>query len=151
MQGNDDEQVTLLLKTSEIINRHTSVEDLHLTGKLTCLDTQLLGTAADGHEHWLSGSEEVVGRGHDCSIVIDSPELSRRHARFPAYSDKWVVEDCGSRNGVWLNNERVEPRKTVSNGDTIRFGRIPFRFEVVSMTATEAADKAAASSLSDFG
>lgn len=139
MQGDDDQQATLLLKKHRVANKETPPGDLHLIGKLTCLNTQLLEPATQPGEYWLTGSEEVVGRGDDCSVIIHSPELSRRHARFSAYSDQWVVEDCGSRNGVWLNKERIAVRKTVSTGDTLRLGRVAFRFESALMTPADVA------------
>ena len=149
MQEDDEEEPTLFLKKQRATRkdataRDATARDFRLVGKLICLDSQLLEPPTQTRERWLTNTEELVGRGDDCSIVIYSPELSRRHARFSAYSNQWIVEDCNSRNGVWLNNERIAARKTVSNGDTLRFGRIPFRFEVLLLTGEEATTKAAA-------
>ena len=141
MQADDDEQVTVFLKKPRFDSDGKPIENLTMTGKLTCLNSELLESQPAGSVHWLIRDEEIVGRGEDCTIVINSPELSRRHARFNAYSHQWIVEDCDSRNGVWLNDARVELRQTVSSGDTIRFGRIAFRFEVFPMTASEVAEQ----------
>jgi len=51
----------------------------------------------------------VIGRNPDCDVVIDSREVSRRHAeilRTP--SNQWMVKDLGSSNGTFVNGTRVE-------------------------------------------
>lgn len=145
MQFNDDDPSTVFLKKPRFTSDGEQTEDLTMTGKLICLNQQLLGSPPDASAHWLIRSEEIVGRGEDCTIIINSPELSRRHARFSAYSDQWVVEDCDSRNGVWLNDAPVVGRQTLTSGDTIRFGRIAYRFEVSPMTASQVAEQVSAS------
>jgi len=50
----------------------------------------------------------VVGRSTDCDLVLDSLGVSRHHARiFQDPFGRWIVEDLGSRNGLWLEGERV--------------------------------------------
>lgn len=67
----------------------------------------------------------VIGRSPDCDIVLDSHRVSRRHARiFQDPFKRWIVEDVGSRNGVWLADRRVEAA-AVLHGDQIGIG--PFR------------------------
>ena len=51
----------------------------------------------------------VIGRNPDCDVVIDSREISRRHAeilRIP--SDQWMIKDLGSSNGTLVNGKRIE-------------------------------------------
>ena len=72
--------------------------------------TQLVSVAKD---------VAVVGRAPDCDVVIDDPEMSRRHARF---FQGTVVMDLGSRNGTWLDANRVsEP--VLSTGQKLRLGQ----------------------------
>lgn len=64
--------------------------------------------------------EVRVGRGLENDIVLDSLSVSREHARF--LRDGWlVVEDLGSRNGTFVNGERVQ-RAQIAPGDTVRLG-----------------------------
>jgi serine phosphatase RsbU (regulator of sigma subunit) len=51
----------------------------------------------------------IIGRGSMCDIVIDSKEISREHARvFQDPFGRWIVEDIGSTNGIFINGKRIE-------------------------------------------
>ncbi len=50
----------------------------------------------------------LIGRSPDCDICLGSAEVSRRHARiFRDPFGRWIIEDLGSGNGVWIGGERV--------------------------------------------
>lgn len=68
----------------------------------------------------MDGPEVRVGRGLDNDIVLDSLSVSREHARF-LRDGGLVVEDLGSRNGTFVNGERVQ-RAQIAPGDTVRLG-----------------------------
>jgi FHA domain len=65
-----------------------------------------------------------VGRLNDCDLVIDwDTEISRLHARFERAGDAWVLVDDGlSSNGSFVNDERVNGRRRLSDGDVLRLG-----------------------------
>jgi pSer/pThr/pTyr-binding forkhead associated (FHA) protein len=51
----------------------------------------------------------VIGRHSDCDVVIDSREVSRRHAElFQASPNQWMIKDLGSSNGTSVNGQRIE-------------------------------------------
>ena len=51
----------------------------------------------------------LIGRSPRCDAVLGSRRVSRIHARlFQDPFGRWVIEDVGSRNGVWMNDKRVE-------------------------------------------
>jgi hypothetical protein len=64
----------------------------------------------------------VIGRTSDCQLSLDDPLVSRRHAVLTVEPDGVFIEDLGSRNGVFLNNQRIERRARVNDGDVIRIG-----------------------------
>ena len=66
----------------------------------------------------------LIGRAEECDIRPLSEDVSRRHAAVhvgPA--DVWV-EDLGSRNGTFVNNEKIAGKTKVNNGDLIRVGAL---------------------------
>jgi hypothetical protein len=65
----------------------------------------------------------LIGRGVECQLSLDDPLVSRRHAAIRVDDDdSAVVEDLGSRNGVYLNGVKLERAEPLSDGDLIRIG-----------------------------
>ena len=71
--------------------------------------------------HEISGLA-VLGRGEGADIRIDSKKLSRMHARFTVVEDKLYVEDLDSKNGTFVNGQRVTQRRELIKGDQLKFG-----------------------------
>jgi pSer/pThr/pTyr-binding forkhead associated (FHA) protein len=72
----------------------------------------------------------VIGRGSDCSLRAASDAISRRHCEITQTPDGPLVRDLGSRNGTFVNDERVEGDRKLANGDRLRVGPLEFRFEL---------------------
>lgn len=72
----------------------------------------------------LSEGEHLVGRESQADIRPASQEISRRHARFVVRGDVVTVEDLGSRNHTFLNDQQVEGVVEVPVGAEVRFGRV---------------------------
>jgi DNA-binding winged helix-turn-helix (wHTH) protein len=70
----------------------------------------------------LTQGESVLGRDADLLICLDSPTVSRRHARILIAGLAATLEDLGSKNGTYLNNQRIESRVSLKDGDQIRVG-----------------------------
>ena len=64
----------------------------------------------------------VIGRTSDCQLSLDDPLVSRRHAVLTVEIDGVFIEDLGSRNGVFVNSQRIERRARINDGDVIRIG-----------------------------
>jgi diguanylate cyclase (GGDEF)-like protein len=64
----------------------------------------------------------VIGRSREVTVQVDSDEVSRRHARIVEGPGGWVLEDLDSRNGTFLNGERVRVATTLGDGDKIELG-----------------------------
>ena len=64
----------------------------------------------------------TIGR-EGCDVVLPDPEVSRRHAVMRVLdSGDVAIEDLGSTNGTWVNDERAEGPTRVAPGDIVRFG-----------------------------
>lgn len=72
----------------------------------------------------------VVGRGRDAGITLPDPSVSRVHARLISQPDgHLLVEDMGSANGTFVNNQRVRIWQ-LAEGDLLRFGNVEFLVEI---------------------
>jgi FHA domain len=64
--------------------------------------------------------ELVLGREE--GLVLDDPQCSRRHARLYLDAQGVVVEDLGSRNGTWVNGQRIGGPTRLAPGDQLYVG-----------------------------
>src|ERR1700746_2377894 len=79
--------------------------------------------------HPLQGGAVSIGRASDCTLPIKDRYLSRKHAEIVAVAGAWVLKDCGSANGTYLNGVRVESDRPLKTGDRIRLGDTEIVFE----------------------
>jgi hypothetical protein len=76
-----------------------------------------------------TGSRQIlIGREKTCTLVIDSPLVSREHARLTHEGDQWLIEDLGSTNGTFVNNQRVQERVALKKGDRLAIASFVYRF-----------------------
>ena len=64
----------------------------------------------------------VVGRSADCGLKLSDESLSRRHCRLGLEGGRAFVEDLGSRNGTYVNDEAVSGRRVLRPGDRVLAG-----------------------------
>jgi pSer/pThr/pTyr-binding forkhead associated (FHA) protein len=72
----------------------------------------------------------TVGAGRSNRVwIADDPTVSALHAVPENYGSGWAVRDLGSRNGTYLNGERVLAEQALNDGDQLRLGstRLVFR------------------------
>ena len=50
----------------------------------------------------------TIGRDESCNVVVESTNVSRRHAEVYRQGEAFILADNGSRNGTWLRGEKVE-------------------------------------------
>jgi hypothetical protein len=70
----------------------------------------------------------VIGRDPACGVVLASKSVSRRHAEIAPFRLGYRLTDL-SRNGVFVNGERVNGSHLLRNGDVVRLGTEELRFE----------------------
>lgn len=83
-----------------------------------------------GKHYELKGDKYILGRHPDCHIVIEVGAVSRNHCQVVREGNNFFLEDLGSRNGTFLNDEpnKVEGRRQLKQGDELRVCEVTFKF-----------------------
>lgn len=82
--------------------------------------------------HALLESEYTIGRAPENSIPIADGSVSSKHARLYQKDGGFFLEDLGSRNGSYVNGERVAEPRLLADGDLVRFGKVLMTFNLAS-------------------
>ena len=85
----------------------------------------------------LPPGEHLAGRGEDVAVRIDSPKVSRHHARIVVSPEGARIEDLGSRNGTYVRGRRVDGPSTLADGDEILIGPVLMIFRLGDAGSTE--------------
>lgn len=99
-------------------------------GELDGFEPRLLVERAIGHEAGVAydlTEGATLGRG-DVEIRLDDPFASSRHARISREGHVVVIEDLGSTNGTYLNEEPLSGPQPLHDGDRIRIGDCEFSY-----------------------
>jgi pSer/pThr/pTyr-binding forkhead associated (FHA) protein len=84
--------------------------------------------AGSGEQFNLAASTAIrIGRALDNDIVIDHASVSRHHASIECRNGDFVVRDLGSRNGTWIEGQRIT-EAMLGFGNSLRFGDAVFTF-----------------------
>jgi pSer/pThr/pTyr-binding forkhead associated (FHA) protein len=93
---------------------------------------RLIWKKSDSPSDWVSfelgETPAVVGRDPKCGIFMDTPLLSREHARIECREGRHVVVDLDSTNLTKVNGERIT-EKALRDGDEVQFSRAVCRYE----------------------
>jgi pSer/pThr/pTyr-binding forkhead associated (FHA) protein len=65
----------------------------------------------------------TIGRSVECELRLDDTYVSQQHARIFDRSGNWYVEDLGSTNGTFVNEQRLVAPAMLTPGDKIRVGQ----------------------------
>lgn len=71
-------------------------------------------------------SSVVIGRSSDCDLSLGDTYLSARHARIANDDGDLAIEDLGSTNGTYVNQELVKGRVHLERGDIVQVGGVLF-------------------------
>jgi pSer/pThr/pTyr-binding forkhead associated (FHA) protein len=89
----------------------------------------VLAGAKEGTQIPLKKEKFVIGRSRECNLRAGSDAISRRHCAILRTDGAWLVRDLGSRNGTYLNDERIESPSPLGVGDELRVGPLKFRID----------------------
>jgi len=83
-----------------------------------------------GHEEvlGLQGDAVTIGRAHSNTLVLDDAPVSRSHAKIDFGNGRFVLSDCGSKNGSFVNGKRIQGH-VLAAGDEILIGETRMLFE----------------------
>ncbi len=103
----------------------TDIEELQRTGAISarraCL-TILTGTLS-GQLFKVTKGHLNIGRSPQAELRLDDDGISRNHARIRSETNNAWIEDMESRNGTFLNGERIKQPMELHDGDKIQVGR----------------------------
>jgi serine phosphatase RsbU (regulator of sigma subunit) len=102
---------------------------------LKALRVPASGPITPGQTFPLTGDSIVLGRHPECSIVLEAGAISRQHAQILKSGDDYYLEDLHSRNGTFLNGERVDGRARLSEGDELKVCDLVFTVHLGSADA----------------
>ena len=78
----------------------------------------------------LSGPRVTLGKAPTNDIALEhDPTVSRLHAILENHGSAWSVRDVGSRNGTFINGEKIEAERVLRSGDELRLGKCRLVFQ----------------------
>ncbi len=83
----------------------------------------------DSRAELLGSGGAVLGRSREADVIVEDPNVSRRHAEVRPSGGSWIVKDLGSTNGVKVNGRRIQGPQSLKRGDTIQLGTSEIAFE----------------------
>ena len=100
-----------------------SLRKVHMQVKL-----KVLAGKNAGKELKIPVKRFLIGRGDDCHMRPKSEAISRNHCAIliNEEEDKVVIRDLNSRNGTYVNGERLAADQPLQTGDHLRIGRLEF-------------------------
>jgi pSer/pThr/pTyr-binding forkhead associated (FHA) protein len=80
----------------------------------------------DDHDITLREGAILIGSSPTCSVVLEHPSISMRHARLTVKGDGLTVTDLRSQHGVFVNGVRLTAETSLRSGDLVTFGELVF-------------------------
>lgn len=74
-------------------------------------------------------AETDIGRTQTNAVVVADATVSRQHARIRLQEDQFMLFDLGSANGTFVNGQKVEQPRPLTDGDVVRFGEVEMVFK----------------------
>jgi serine phosphatase RsbU (regulator of sigma subunit) len=83
-----------------------------------------------GRRYELKGEKAILGRHPDCDVHIEVGAVSRNHCQVIHDGPHFYVEDLGSRNGTFINDDsdKIQGRRQLKPGDIVRVCEVHFTF-----------------------
>jgi hypothetical protein len=89
-------------------------------------------TADDGTLHPLLEETSTIGRTPANTIALRDVSVSAKHAQVVRTAEGFMIEDVGSRNGTYVNSEKLSEKRLLADGDLVRLGKIILTFNLAT-------------------
>jgi len=89
-------------------------------------------TADDGTMHPLLEETSTIGRTPANTIALRDVSVSAKHAQVIRTAEGFFIEDVGSRNGTYINSEKLTEKRLLADGDLVRLGKIILTFNLAT-------------------
>jgi DNA-binding winged helix-turn-helix (wHTH) protein len=89
----------------------------------------------------LTDGDHLLGRDTDVTVWLESPTVSRHHARLRVSGLDATIEDLGSKNGTYVREQRLLAPQPLTDGDDIRLGSVTVTFRRVDARASTRTDR----------
>lgn len=73
---------------------------------------------------------DIIGK-REGALILDDPKVSTPHCRFREENESFVLWDCGSKNGTFVNNKRIRQATKLEENDRIKIGDVVFTLKVM--------------------
>lgn len=88
------------------------------------------------NQSWaLTADSIILGRDEECDITLPERQISRQHIRIDKDGGSYFVTDLGSKNGTWVNGQRLEETHELRDGDEIHIALV-IRLQFVGSRST---------------
>ncbi len=131
-----DDNATLVITD---IKAALAAADKEAESKPACF--LVVGGDLNGTLFDLLDGDNIVGRNADCTIPLDFQGISRQHFKVVVNGDTSNVQDMGSSNGTFLNNQKIEGSPELQKGDMVKIGSIALKYLPVGDTERLTYDK----------
>jgi len=83
-----------------------------------------------GQEITVAGKKFFIGRAEDCHLRPGSDLISRHHCAIMNEDGYIAIRDFGSKNGTYVNGERVIGERELQAGDRLKVGPLDFEVQI---------------------
>ena len=101
---------------------------------------KILLPTGDVFDREINEEETQIGKGPRNDLVIADPSVSIAHSVLRREQDAYMIADLGSRNGTFVNGERVKAARRLSHGDVIGMGLSKLTFRLADYSETGSID-----------
>ncbi len=100
-----------------------------ISNRPAMMELVIIGGKYSGSRFPVQERTLLIGRANDSDIALDGSNVSRRHAQVLREGPHFFVKDLGSRNGTYLNDQRVTGKALLASNDILRIGGHSLRVE----------------------